>query len=40
MKLEEGNTYLFKVLKSIFLLGGNENLVLLGPDARKYLLPL
>ncbi|MCJ7819586.1 MAG: hypothetical protein MUP53_00160 [Bacteroidales bacterium] len=40
MKLEEGKTYAFDALKTIELPGGSVNLMLGGPDGRKYLLPL
>jgi len=40
MKLEEGKTYTFDALKTIELPGGSLNLMLGGPDGRKYLLPL
>ena len=40
MKLEEGKTYLFRALKTIELPGGSSNMVLAGPDGKKYLLPL
>ena len=40
MTLEEGRTYIFDALKTIELPGGGTNLVLAGPDSKKYLLPL
>ncbi len=40
MKLEEGKTYMFNAVKSVELPGGEANLMLIGPDGRKYLLPL
>jgi hypothetical protein len=40
MKLEEGKTYTFNAVKSVELPGGEANLMLIGPDGRKYLLPL
>jgi hypothetical protein len=40
MKLEEGRYYTFKTVKTITLPDSSENIVLLGPDAKKYLLPL
>jgi len=40
MKLEEGKTYTFNAVKSVELPGGEVNLLLKGPDGKKYLLPL
>lgn len=40
MKLEEGKAYDFINIKSITLPGGDANLMLAGPDGKKYLLPL
>jgi len=40
MKLEEGKTYTFNAVKIVELPGGEDNLMLTGPDGRKYLLPL
>jgi hypothetical protein len=40
MKLEEGKTYVFNAVKTVDMPGGEVNLILTGPDGRKYLLPL
>ncbi len=40
MRLEEGQSYRFLPLKTIVLPDMHENLILSGPDRRKYLLPL
>ncbi|HSO77191.1 MAG TPA: hypothetical protein VLQ76_01365 [Bacteroidales bacterium] len=40
MKLEEGKTFTFNALKTVELPGGEVNLMLAGPDGKKYLLPL
>lgn len=40
MSLEEGRTYSFTNVRSIVLPGGEVNLMLAGPDGKKYLLPL
>jgi hypothetical protein len=40
MKLEEGQYYKFKPLKTITLPDASESMVLHGPDGKKYLLPL
>lgn len=40
MKLKEGSTYLFTTGKIIDLPGGGSNLIVTGPDSKKYLLPL
>ncbi|HUW92221.1 MAG TPA: hypothetical protein VMV74_03575 [Bacteroidales bacterium] len=40
MKLEEGKRYMFNALKTIEMPGGSINLMLTGPDGKKYLLPL
>ena len=40
MKLEEGRYYSFIPLKTIKLPDSSENLILTGPDHKKYLLPL
>jgi len=40
MKLEEGRYYKFLPVKVIILPDANENLILTGPDSKKYLLPL
>lgn len=40
MKLEEGRSYCFTNVKSIVLPGGEVNLMLAGPDGKKYLIPL
>lgn len=40
MKLEEGKSYIFNAVKTVELPGGDLNLMLTGPDGRKYLLPL
>jgi len=40
MKMEEGKTYTFNAVKSVELPGGEVNLMLNGPDSKKYLLPL
>lgn len=40
MKLEEGRYYKFVTLRKIILPDSNENLILTGPDNKKYLLPL
>lgn len=40
MKLEEGRYYNFVPLRTITLPDSNENLILTGPDGKKYLLPL
>lgn len=40
MRLEEGRSYSFTKVKSIVLPGGEVNLILEGPDGKKYLLPV
>lgn len=40
VRLEEGRKYLFTPVKVIELPGGEQNLMLSGPDNKKYLLPL
>jgi hypothetical protein len=40
MRLEEDKSYSFTIVKSIVLPGGEVNLILAGPDGRKYLLPV
>lgn len=40
MKLEEGKTFTFNAVKIVELPGGEVNLMLAGPDGKKYLLPL
>ncbi len=40
MKLEEGRHYTFHALKTIKLPDSSDNLILTGPDNKKYLLPL
>ncbi|MCI0522417.1 MAG: hypothetical protein L0Y37_02065 [Bacteroidales bacterium] len=40
MRLEEGRYYIFTKVKNIVLPGGEVNLMLTGPDGKKYLLPL
>lgn len=40
MRLEEGKYYTFTNVKSIVLPGGELNMILAGPDGKKYLLPV
>ena len=40
MKLLEEQYYRFKVVKTVTLPDTTENMILMGPDGRKYLLPL
>lgn len=40
MRLEEGKSYSFTNVKSIVLPGGEVNMILEGPDGKKYLLPV
>lgn len=40
MRIEEGRHYIFTTVKTIVLPGGEVNLMLTGPDGKKYLLPL
>ena len=40
MKLLEEQYYRFKVVKTVILPDRSENMILLGPDGRKYMLPL